>query len=127
MSAAPAYSAEVRRLFAAQHAGELAGAGDLKTASADLQRGAERILLQASLDGTRLAQLAFRVFGCPHLIAAAEAFCEAFEGQDATAMARFSATETMKKLAIPVEKTGRILLLEDAVRALQASIAAQAP
>lgn len=120
MSVAAAYSEQVRRLFQAQHAGDADGI------AVDLERGGDRVVLSARVEDGRIAQLAFRVLGCPHLIAAAEAFCEAFEGQDAADLAGFAGNDLLKKLAIPVEKTGRILLLEDAVRALQASIAAQA-
>lgn len=119
MTAAATYSDEVRELF--RTAGH---AGDAKGPAVDLSRGAERVVLSASLDGGIVTQLAFRVFGCPHLVAAAEAFCDEFEGRAAGDMAAFTASDLIEKLAIPVEKTGRILLLEDAVRALQASIAA---
>lgn len=121
MTAAPFYSDRVRQLFASA-----AHAGDLPGAVVDLERGAERVVLSARLDGADVTQLAYRVFGCPHLVAAAEAFCDEFEGRAAGDMAAFSAGEMLKKLAIPVEKTGRILLLEDAVRALQARITAPA-
>ncbi|MGB5353802.1 MAG: hypothetical protein WBM54_06900 [Woeseia sp.] len=119
MTTAARYSAAVRELFStAGHA------GDAKGPTVDLSRGAERVVLSANLDGARVTRLAFRVFGCPHLVAAAEAFCDEFEGRAASDMAAFRASDLIEKLAIPVEKTGRILLLEDAVRALQASIAA---
>ncbi len=118
--AAPYYSEPVRALFARpQHAGDAGGP------AVDLQRGAHRVVLSAATDGRQLTRLAFRVFGCPHLVAAAEWFCDTFEGQPAEALQTFESATIMQKLEIPVDKTGRILLLEDAVRALQGKIAAE--
>lgn len=120
MSGVPFYNERVRQLFGAtEHAGDADGP------VVELARGSDRVVLSASLDGQRVTRLAFRVYGCPHLIAATEAFCEEFEGRAAADMAAFAGNEILKKLAIPVEKTGRILLLEDAIRALQARIEAR--
>jgi NifU-like protein involved in Fe-S cluster formation len=77
-----------------------------------------QILLRAVADNGVLASLRFRVFGCPHLIAAAEASCERFEGGPVNALSDFDVPHLMETLGIPIEKTGRILLLEDAVRSL---------
>ena len=70
------------------------------------------------MDSARLRAIRYAVFGCPHLIAAAELVCERFEGQPVEVLADFDPRELIDTLAVPVEKTGRILLLEDAVRAL---------
>ena len=66
----------------------------------------------------RLASVRFRAFGCPHLVAAAEAFCAAVEGQPVSALRTPRVPALMERLAVPVEKTGRLLLLEDAAQAL---------
>ena len=122
MTGAPVYNARVRQLFAsAEHAGDTGGP------AVDLTRGGQRVVLSAGVDGQRVTQLAFRVFGCPHLVAAAESFCDEFEGQPVTDLQHFETSGMLKKLEIPVEKTGRILLLEDAIRALQAEIEARTP
>lgn len=115
------YSDRVRQLFA-----DVAHAGDAAGPVAEAARGDARLRLSAELDGGRLTRLAFRVYGCPHLIAAAEAFCAAYEGRRAADLDGFSAAATIEELGIPVEKTGRILLLEDAIAALRATIAAGA-
>ncbi len=117
MSAAPDYSERVRRLFARpEHV------GDARGPVVEAARGDARVRLSAEVGNGRIERLAFRVYGCPHLIAAAEAFCAAFEGRSATGLAQFSATDTIEALGIPVEKTGRILLLEDAIAALRETI-----
>ena len=123
MNAAPAYSERVRALFARPaHAGDAAGP------RVDLARGDSRIVLSAELaDDGRLARLAFRAFGCPHLIAAAEAACAACEGRETGALAAWEAGAAFAELAVPLEKTGRILLLEDAIRALHEKLTASVP
>lgn len=114
------YSDVVRRLFTApEHAGSVDGA-----VTAGVEDQGLRIQLFAIVDGALLERLAFRAWGCPHTLAACEAFCANFEGRPAAALAEFSASELMQSLAVPVEKTGRILVLEDAVRALGTAVRA---
>jgi NifU-like protein involved in Fe-S cluster formation len=118
------YSEAVRRRFA-----NPAHAGDLPPGYAPAARaeagdgGGMRVQLVAAAEGGVIAALRFRAFGCPHLIAAAEAACEDYEGRPARALATFRAAELMERLAVPVEKTGRILLIEDALAALAAQLA----
>jgi hypothetical protein len=56
------------------------------------------------------------------VIAAAEAFCGDYEGRHISDLLEFSASGLMQSLPVPVEKTGRILVVEDAVRALGTSL-----
>jgi NifU-like protein involved in Fe-S cluster formation len=77
-----------------------------------------RLELSASVDGENVSALRFRARGCPHTIAVAEAVCEALEGRPVAGLLEFSAGDLMEYLSVPVEKTGRILVIEDAVRAL---------
>ncbi len=115
------YSKRVRAYFDRPvHAGDLpAGSGPGVSAEAGEGGDGARILLTAVTDNATLAVLRFRVFGCPHLIAAAEAVCERFEGKPVKMLAEFTAAELMETLDVPIEKTGRILLLEDALRSLE--------
>ena len=114
------YSAAVRRYFAnPAHAGELSGTGGRELGARVDEGGAgARILLTAVTDKDTLTELRFRVFGCPHLVAACEAVCERFEGKPVEELAAFSAQELADRLMVPVTKTGRMLLLEDALRGL---------
>lgn len=108
------YSDQVRALFdAPAHAGALDGG---LTASVDDQ--GLRIRLSATTSNGDITALRFQAWGCPHLIAAAEAFCAAYERRPAADLLDFSAADLIQSLPVPVEKTGRILVLEDAVRSL---------
>ncbi len=112
------YSAEVRALFA-----ELAHAGDLADAAcAELDEQGVRVRLAATLRDGCLQAMRFRAWGCPHVLAACEAVCQQYEGRPAAALEQFRASEIMGNLSIPVEKTGRILVIEDTVRSLGRSI-----
>ena len=109
------YSARVRQYFAKpNHSGELSGA-----ISAVVDAPRARLHLTMTTERDQIRALRFRAWGCPHLIAAAEAFCSEFEGNRVAALQTFAAADLMKSLAVPVEKTGRILALEDAVRQLE--------
>lgn len=116
---APRYNEAVRRLFTAP-----AHAGDTSGIMADVARGGARVVLTADLDESRIVRMRFRVLGCPHLVAAAEAACAGLEGQPAEVLREFSIGDIMGILEIPVEKTGLMLLLEDAIRALGQQITA---
>ena len=117
MSSDP-YSDEVRAYFAnPAHCGDLDGG----TVVAVDDQGV-RVQLAATHDKGVLGQLRFRAWGCPHFIAACEAFCAAWEGRSVSELGIFGAAEIVTDLSVPVEKTGRILVLEEAVRSLGRTI-----
>jgi NifU-like protein involved in Fe-S cluster formation len=128
LSANP-YNGAVRRHFANPlHAGDLqAGYADTVTAEASASDSGFRLVLSAELDGSVLRRLRYRVFGCPHLIAATEISCTRFEGRTAEALQKFSVAQLKELLDLPVDKTGRLLILEDAVRALAEAISTARP
>ena len=108
------YGERVRELFAnPAHAGQIE---DVVCAGVDDQ--GVRVELSARCREDRLETLRFRAWGCPHFLAAAEAFCREYEGSDYARLAGFDAAEIMQSLPVPTEKTGRVLVLEDAVRLL---------
>lgn len=114
------YGPDVRELFDdARHAGDLVGAfGRTARGSASESLNGARIELLAGARGETLEELRFRAFGCPHLIAAAEWVCRQFEGARIEELDAFDVRRCMDTLDIPIEKTGRILLIEDAIHLL---------
>ena len=113
MSADP-YSPLVREYFARPaHAGGLA---DGVTVIAEAQ--GIRVRLSGDEADGQIQALRFQAWGCPHLIAACECFCRCYEGKPTESLGDFLASDIMQNLPVPVEKTGRILVLEDAVRSL---------
>ena len=108
------YSALVREYFAEPaHAGELADGISVATDEQGI-----RLRLSATKRDGHIQSLRFQAWGCPHVIAACEYFCSRYEGESIHALAGFRASDIMQILPVPVEKTGRILVLEDAVRSL---------
>lgn len=81
------------------------------------------IVMSAGIHGRTIARMAYRVRGCPHLIAALELVCTTLEGQPVTGLENLDSADITQELSIPAEKTGRILLLEDALAALWAQYA----
>jgi len=114
------YNALVRDCFAdPRHMGDVA---DNNAAIAYFDDQGMRIRLSARVADGCIRELRFRAWGCPHVIAAAEAFCRHYDGRPATELEAFEMGQIMRDLAVPVEKTGRILVLEDTVRSLRAAI-----
>lgn len=117
MSSDP-YSPLVRSLFSnTPHAGDLPGATRV---SNDAQ--GVKVQLAASAAGDIITALRWKAWGCPHFLAVTEAFCAEYEGGTAASLLEFSAGDLINELAVPLTKTGRILVLEDAVRSLGQAI-----
>ena len=112
------YNPAVRECFASpEHAGSAAGG-----AVAYFEDQGVRIRLTANVSAGLITELRFLVWGCPHVIAATEIFCRQFEGRPAAELEQFETAQIMQHLAVPVEKTGRIIVLEDTVRSLRSAI-----
>ena len=117
MSADP-YNSVVRTFFADPgHCGDIEGG-----AVGYFEDQGLRIRLSAEVRERTITRLRFRAWGCPHIIAAAEAVCRQFEGRPVQELEQFETGQIMQDLAVPVEKTGRILVLEDTVRSLGQAI-----
>jgi NifU-like protein involved in Fe-S cluster formation len=112
------YNSIVRECFAqAQHVGVVENG-----AIGYFEDQGMRIRLSAEVADGRLRKLRFQAWGCPHVVAASEAFCRQFEGRPAMDLEQFKTAPIMRDLAVPIEKTGRILVLEDTVRSLGQAI-----
>jgi nitrogen fixation NifU-like protein len=116
---------EVRRLFAAlAHAGEPAtapAAATLRLASGEAgreQHGA-RVRFTLQLDGRRLVAVRYRAYGCPYTLAACEWLAQRLESGPPEPIG--GPTDWAQKLQIPAAKLGRLLVVEDALRAAWAT------
>lgn len=114
------YNGAVRAFFEnPDHAGDVRGdyAQVLTSTVAESEQGA-RIVLSVGIADGMIAQMSFRVFGCPHLIAAAEMLCNDREDSPVCGLSAFDSKTTIEKLSVPPGKTGKMLLLEDALKSL---------
>jgi nitrogen fixation NifU-like protein len=103
-----------------RNVGRFAAADDVIAASAGDPEQGVRFDLSARVRDDRIVALRFEVYGCPHCIAAGSLLSERLQGATQDELGRWSWRETAEELEFPPEKRGRLLVLEDAVRALAA-------
>lgn len=118
IEAAPRYNAEVlRRLTETPGAGDLVGEGvRVMSRAGDREQGAE-VELALAIVGGAVREARFRAFGCPHFIAAASALTERLGGATRDQLAAWDWRDLVEALDVPPAKFGRLLTLQDAVRA----------
>lgn len=73
--------------------------------------------IAASVDG-RVTDVRFLAYGCPHTLAAAAWIASQLPGRSLANLIPDTPAEWAQALAVPVEKLGRLLTIEDALRAL---------
>ena len=80
------------------------------------------------LDGT-IRAARFNVYGCPYTVAAVDWTAQWLEGRPSQALEALNMRERRKALHVPVERLGKLLLIEDAAaqcrRALERASARQ--
>ncbi len=74
------------------------------------------IVLEASVLDGKISALAFRAYGCPHTIAACCRLTELRDGAAVETLDALDLDEMREALDVPLEKLGRMLILEDAMR-----------
>jgi NifU-like protein involved in Fe-S cluster formation len=74
--------------------------------------------LSAHLAAQRIEAVRFEAYGCPHCIAAGSWLSERLVGATRADLQAWRWREAAEALQMPPEKWGRLLILEDAVRAL---------
>lgn len=118
----PRYSEEVRRrMEGLAGAGTLAHGPDVIVGRAgDPEQGAE-VVLQLRVAGGRVLEARFRAFGCPHLLASASWLTERLVGVSRDDLLHWDWREAAAAVAVPPAKFGRLLTLQDAVRAVAAN------
>ena len=117
------YSDEVLALFAAlpgTQAEHAEGGTAVTGEAAALERGAW-VRFDARVGEGRLLACEFRAWGCPHVLAAAARTAAGLRGTALTRAAPVAARELQQALGVPVEKLGRLLVVEDAAAALLAA------
>lgn len=91
----------------------IAGAGGTR------ERGAV-FNLTARIAVSAVESVRFEVYGCPHCVAAGSWLSDRLVGCSEADLERWSWREVADALQVPLEKRGKLLLLEDAVRAMAA-------
>ena len=115
----PTYSAAVVDHFDhPRNMGRFEPADDVVSARAGQREQGTQFAISARIAAERIVAVRFEVYGCPHCIAAASWLSERLAGSAVTDLQTWSWREAAAALQIPAEKRGRLLILEDALRAL---------
>ena len=98
-------------------AGSLPAGSDVVTGSAgDREQGAE-VRLQFRVADGRVVAACFQAFGCPHFLATASWLTDRLLGVGREELEAWDWREAAAVLEVPAGKYGRLLTLQDAVRA----------
>lgn len=118
MNGSQPYSAVVTDHFSRpRHVGKLTVDHEaLISGTAGRREQGIEVVFHIGIDGTRIAEMTFEAFGCPHTIAACSVLAERLTGRPVEALGDFQPAELAGCLGLPVEKTGRLLVIEDALR-----------
>lgn len=96
-----------------------AGADTIEGVAGRMDQGTQ-FKLTARIEAGRIVAARFEAYGCPHCIAAASYLTERLRGATRGDLEQWSWRELAAVLDVPTAKRGRLLVLEDAVRALAA-------
>ena len=91
--------------------------GSYSGAAGSLVRGTW-IGVRADFAGNQLTQLSFRMLACPHIIAACHWLAETLPGQPIGVLSKIDCQQLQQMFDIPVEKAGKLLILQDALTSL---------
>jgi NifU-like protein involved in Fe-S cluster formation len=108
------YSELTLRYFqTAAGAGVLTGPGTLRGAAGSRGQGTW-VQFDLQVSGGIIRNARFLAFGCPHTIAVSAWVAERAVGMEAREALPESVREMSERFAVPVEKRGRLLIVEDA-------------
>lgn len=101
-----------------RNVGHFDPAPDVIAATAGRRDQGVQFHLSAQIAGPVIRAVRFEVYGCPHCIAAGSWLSQRLAGATLDELRSWRWREAADALQIPAEKRGRLLILEDAVRAL---------
>ena len=111
------YDSQVRQRFLSAHrVGPLNdGARGMVSGEAEDRTLNVWVRFQLQVLNGAIHTVRYNVYGCPHTIAAAEWTAEWLNGRPARALGELSMRDRLEMLGVPVEKLGKLLLMEDAL------------
>jgi NifU-like protein involved in Fe-S cluster formation len=74
-----------------------------------------QVQFRMGIRGQQITAIGFRAYGCPHTIAACGLVCEQLQDRPVGSLLEIDAAALQRELEIPVEKAGKILILQDAL------------
>lgn len=103
-----------------------AGEGVIRGVAGSVAQGT-MFALSARIAEDRIEAVRFEAYGCPHCIAAGSWLSERLVGLTRAELNAWSWRDADQVLRFPLEKRGRLLILEDAVRKLSEAWARSIP
>ena len=103
----------LRYFETAPGAGDLTGRGAYRGSAGSRAQGAW-VQFDVQVNAGIIQAARFLAFGCPHTIAVSAWLAEQGVGRVSTAALPYSVQELSDRFAVPVEKRGRLLIIEDA-------------
>ena len=97
----------------AETAGVLTGPGTWRGNAGTREQGTW-VQFDVLIGGGIIRDARFLAFGCPHTLAVSAWVAEQAVGRDVRAALPESVRELSERFAVPVEKRGRLLIIEDA-------------
>jgi NifU-like protein involved in Fe-S cluster formation len=123
-AAAGVLAPQIRELFGAlEHAGEVAGdAGEAAGArvvggEAGREELGTRVRFALRIADQQVLEVRYRAYGCPHTLATCEWLARRLEGRRLDALGLDGPLQWAQRLSVPEAKLGRLLVIEDALRA----------
>ncbi len=114
------YNELTRRYFESPGSvGELSGPGVFRGAAGSRDQGTW-VQFDLLAESGRLRAVRFLAFACPHTIAVSAWIAEQSVGRAVSATLPESVQDLRNRFAVPIEKMGRLLIIEDAWRAAAA-------
>jgi cysteine desulfurase len=76
-----------------------------------------QVLIELHISGGTVKIARFNAYGCPHTLAVTSWLCETLQGVGIAAASVGTPADWARKFSVPTEKLGRLLIVEDALRA----------
>ena len=84
--------------------------------SAGRESEGTRVFFELKIHDGIVKSARFSAYGCPHTVAVAAWLCETLEGAPLNGVVPGTPADWAAKFAVPAEKLGRLLVVEDALR-----------
>ena len=92
------------------------GPAELFSGEAGIREHGVQVVFNMRVADRKIAEVRFQAFACPHTIAACSLAAERLEGAPVGALLDVSPDALAQELDVPVEKMGRMLVVQDALR-----------
>jgi cysteine desulfurase len=90
---------------------------DVRHGRAGREAEGTAVLFELQIAGGIVKSARFSAYGCPHTVAVVAWLCEVLEGSRLESASFGSPADWAQKFEVPAEKLGRLLIVEDALRA----------